>query len=355
MRPIRATISASALRDNYAAARRAARGAKVYAIVKANAYGHGIERVTKALATADGFGTVELEGAVAARERGFSQPMLLLEGFFEPSEIPVLAAHDLATVVHSEDQLRMLETARPSRPLDVFFKVNTGMNRLGFAVPVARRMLERLQSAGVARSITLMTHFATADGPPGIEEAMRRFDEATHGIALPKSLANSAGIFAHPGSHADIVRLGICLYGATPFPDRTAESLGLKPAMTLQSQIIAVQQLPAGEAIGYGAVFRADKPMRAGVVACGYADGYPRHAPSGTPVLVNGVRAKTAGRVSMDMMMVDLTPLPEARVGSPVTLWGEGLSIDEVAQSAGTVGYELMCAVAPRVPVKEVA
>ena len=353
MRPIRASISASALRDNYAAARRAARGAKVYAVVKANAYGHGIERVTRALVRADGFATVELDGAVATRERGFSQPMLLLEGFFEPSEIALLAAHDLASVVHSEEQVRMLETTRPSRPLDVFFKINTGMNRLGFAARAVPGMLERLRSAAVTRSITLMTHFATADGPPGIEEAMRRFDEATRGIALPKSLANSAGIFAHPGSHADIVRLGICLYGATPFADRTAHSLGLKPAMTLESRIIAVQQLPAGETIGYGATFRAEQPMRAGVVACGYADGYPRHAPSGTPVLVNGVRTKTVGRVSMDMMMVDLTPVPDARTGSPVTLWGEGLAIDEVAEAAGTVGYELMCALAARVPVRE--
>ena len=353
MRPIQASISAAALRANYAVAQRAARGAKVYAVVKANAYGHGLGRVHRALASAEGFGIVELEGAVAMREEGARQPILLLEGFFEGAELPVLAAHGLATVVHSEDQLRMLESAKPGKPLDIFFKINTGMNRLGFAVPVARTMLERLQKAGVAKSITLMTHFATADGPPGIEEAMRRFNEATRGIDLPRSLANTAGIFAHPASHADVVRLGIGLYGATPFADRTSESMGLVPAMTLESQLIAVQDLPAGETVGYGGTFRVEKSMRVGIVACGYADGYPRHAPSGTPVLVNGVRAKTAGRVSMDMMMVDLASVPDARVGSRVVLWGEGLSIDEVAGKAGTVGYELMCAVAPRVPVKE--
>ncbi len=353
MRPIQATISAAALRANYAAAQRAARGAKVYAVVKANAYGHGLERVGRALANADGFGIVELEGAVVLREAGAKQPILLLEGFFEPAELPVLAAHDLAIVVHSQDQLRMLESTKPARPLDVFFKINTGMNRLGFAVPVARSMVERLRNTGVAKSITLMTHFANADGPPGIQEAMRRFDEATKGMDLPRSLANTAGIFAHPASHADIVRLGIGLYGATPFADRTAQSLGLVPAMTLESKLIAVQDLPAGETIGYGGTFRAETPMRVGIVACGYADGYPRHAPSGTPVLVNGVRAKTAGRVSMDMMMVDLAAIADARVGSRVLLWGEGLAIDEVAVNAGTVGYELMCAVAPRVPVKE--
>jgi alanine racemase len=353
VRPIQATISAAALRANYAAAQLAARGAKVYAVVKANAYGHGLGRVHRALANAEGFGIVELEGALAMREEGARQPILLLEGFFELAELPVLAAHGLATVVHSEDQLRMLESAKPAKPLDVFFKINTGMNRLGFAVPVARTMLERLRKTGVAKSITLMTHFATADGPPGIEEAMRRFDEATQGIDLPRSLANTAGIFAHPASHADVVRLGIGLYGATPFADRTSESLGLAPVMTLESQLIAVQDLPAGETVGYGGTFRVEKSMRVGIVACGYADGYPRHAPSGTPVLVNGVRAKTAGRVSMDMMMVDLAPVSDARVGSRVVLWGEGLSIDEVAEKAGTVGYELMCAVAPRVPVKD--
>jgi len=353
VRPIQATISAAALRANYAAAQRAARGAKVYAVVKANAYGHGLGRVGRALANADGFGIVELEGAVALREAGARQPILLLEGFFEAAELPVLAAHDLAIVVHSQDQLRMLESTKPARPLNVFFKINTGMNRLGFAVPEVPAMLERLRNTGVAKSITLMTHFATADGPPGIEKAMRRFDEATKGMDLPRSLANTAGIFAHPASHADIVRLGIGLYGATPFEDRTAQSLGLVPAMTLESKIIAVQDLPAGETIGYGGTFRAERPMRVGIVACGYADGYPRHAPSGTPVLVNGVRAKTAGRVSMDMMMVDLAAVADARVGSRVVLWGEGLAIDEVAVNAGTVGYELMCAVAPRVPVKE--
>jgi alanine racemase len=353
VRPIQATISPAALRANYAAAQRAARGAKVYAVVKANAYGHGLGRAGRALANADGFGIVELEGAVALREAGARQPILLLEGFFEPAELPVLAAHDLAIVVHSQDQLRMLESTKPAKPLDIFFKINTGMNRLGFAVPEVPAMLERLRNTGAAKSITLMTHFATADGPPGIEEAMRRFDEATKGSDLPRSLANTAGIFAHPASHADIVRLGIGLYGATPFEDRTAQSLGLVPAMTLESKIIAVQELPAGETIGYGGTFRAERPMRVGIVACGYADGYPRHAPSGTPVLVNGVRAKTAGRVSMDMMMVDLAAVPDARVGSRVVLWGEGLAIDEVAVNAGTVGYELMCAVAPRVPVKE--
>ena len=354
-RPIHATVSVSALRHNYAVAKRAAPRSRVFAVVKANAYGHGIERVTRALAGADGFATVELDGAVATRERGFKGPILLLEGFFTPGELSILAAADLATAVHNEEQLRMLEAWRPARPLDIFFKVNTGMNRLGFPIAEARAQLERLRRSGAAKSITLMTHFATADGPEGIDEAMRRFHSATQGIDLPKSLANSAAIFAHPGSHADITRLGIGLYGAAPFADRSADSLGLKPAMTLAAELIAIQELEPGEAIGYGATFRSAGAMRVGVVACGYADGYPRHAPSGTPIMVGGVRTKTAGRASMDMITVDLTTVPAARVGTPVTLWGEGLPIDDVAMSAGTVGYELMCALALRVPVTEAA
>ncbi|MEP7070385.1 MAG: alanine racemase, partial [Usitatibacter sp.] len=282
-------------------------------------------------------------------------PILLLEGFFAPAELPVIAAAGLAVALHNEEQLRMLEAARLAKPLDVFFKVNTGMNRLGFALGAVRAQLDRLRASGAAKSITLMTHFATADGPPGIDEAMRRFDEATRGIDLPRSLANSAAIFSHPRSHAQVARLGIGLYGATPYAERTAEALGLRPAMTLASEIIAIQEIERGEAIGYGGTFRSAGPMRVGVVACGYADGYPRHAPSGTPVVVGGARAKTAGRVSMDMITVDLTHVASARVGTPVTLWGDGLAIDEVAVCAGTVGYELMCALAPRVPIVEAA
>jgi len=351
-RPLRATIDCAALRHNYAAARAQARSSRVIAVVKANGYGHGLDRVARALPGADGFGLIEPEYAVRLRESGFSGEIVLLEGFFEKSELPDLAERRIAVAVHCEEQLQVLEGARA--PLDVYLKINTGMNRLGFPPALAHDALTRLQAAG-ARSITLMTHFATADVPQGITEAMRRFGQATAGMNLPRSLANSAAIFAHPGSHADNVRLGIGLYGATPFADRSAESLGLKPAMTLESKIIAVQDLQSGECVGYGATFSAPCPMRVGVVACGYADGYPRLAPNGTPILVDGVRTKTAGRVSMDMIVVDLTAVPGARVGSPVTLWGRGLPIDQVAASAGTVGYELMCALAPRVAVTEVA
>ena len=240
---------------------------------------------------------------------------------------------------------------KPPRAIDAYLKVNTGMNRLGFPPAAVRTALERLRRSATTRSVTLMTHFATSEAPEGIGEAMRRFEDATKGIDLPRSLANTGGIFAHPGAHADVVRLGIGLYGATPFPDRPAAALGLKPAMTLGSKLIAIQELQPGDAVGYGGQFRAERAMRIGVVACGYADGYPRHAPSGTPVMVAGARTSTAGRVSMDMITVDLTPVPSAVVGSPVVLWGEGMAVDEVAIAAGTVGYELLCGVTPRVPM----
>jgi len=350
-RPIHATVSAAALRHNYVTAQRAAPHARAYAVVKANAYGHGLGRVARALGdAADGFALVEIDGAVALREV-YAGPILLLEGFFQSNELRLIDQHRLAFTVHAEEQLRVLEGLPPTRSFDIFFKVNTGMNRLGFRVDVARRALERLQRTQVAKSITLMTHFATADGAQGVTEAMRRFEGFAQGLELPRSLANSAAVFAHPEAHGNIVRPGITLYGATPFGDRSAHSMGLRPAMCLSSEIIAIQELVAGEAVGYGSEFVAQGPMRLGVVACGYGDGYPRHARSGAPIVVGGVRTRTAGRVSMDMITVDLTPVPDARVGTPVTLWGdEGLSIDEVAASAGTVGYELMCAVAPRVP-----
>jgi alanine racemase len=353
LRPIQARVSLSALRHNYTVARRTAAHSRVFAVVKANAYGHGLERVVKALGEADGFATLELDGALALREHLTDRPILLLEGFFEPAELHAIAGAGLATTVHCEDQLRMLELESPGERIDVWLKINTGMNRLGFQLPAVADALERVRKSGKARSITLMTHFGTADGPKGVREAMQRFSEATRGITLPRSAANSAALFAHPGSHLDAVRMGICLYGATPFADRPAKSLDLRPAMTLSSRLIAVQDLKPGECVGYGAEFECRRPTRIGVVACGYADGYPRHAPTGTPVLVGGARTGTAGRVSMDMITVDLTPVPEAKVGTPVVLWGEGMPVDEVAMAAGTVGYELLCAVAPRVPMVE--
>jgi alanine racemase len=351
-RPIRATISPAALRHNYVAAKRAAPHSRVYAVLKANAYGHGIERVARALGgAAEGFATLEIDGALMLREQFPGAPVLLLEGCFEASELLAASAASIATVVHCEEQLAMLEADRLADPVDVWLKVNTGMNRLGFVPGAARGAYERLEKCGNVRAITLMTHFAVSELANGTREAMRVFQEATRGLERPRSLANTAAIFAHPESHADICRLGIGLYGATPFADRPAKALGLKAAMRLESRLIAVQELAPGATVGYGQDFKADLPMRIGVVACGYADGYPRHARSGTPILVAGARTRTVGRVSMDMLAVDITAVPSAQTGSPVVLWGDGIPVDEVAMAAGTVGYELLCAVASRVPM----
>ncbi|MBK6337258.1 MAG: alanine racemase [Betaproteobacteria bacterium] len=349
-RPILAQVNLAALRANVARVRALAPDAQVLAVVKANAYGHGLTRVLPALDGADGLALVELEAAVLLRAAHYTRRILLLEGFFAPDELPELSARRLATVVHHEEQVRMLETASLARPLEVFVKVNTGMNRLGVPPAAVRTLVERLSHCEAVAVIRLMMHFARADEDDGIAGPLRVFDEACKGLRYPRSVANSAGVIRHAETGDDIVRPGIMLYGATPFAYDSAETLGLAPVMTLRSALIAVQELQPGDAVGYGAAHVAVRPQRIGVVACGYADGYPRHAPNGTPVLVCGRRVPIAGRVSMDMITVDLGDVPEARVGSPVVLWGEGLPVDEVAGAASTVGYELLCAVAPRVP-----
>jgi len=354
-RPICARIDLSALRGNLAVARHAAGGGKLWAVVKANAYGHGLMRVAGALGDlADGFALLDLGDAIALREAGFRQPLLLLEGFFEADELPLYAEYRLTPVLHVLDQVDMLMHAALPARLPVYLKLNTGMNRLGFSAEAFDPVLTALATSPNVSSVTLMTHFADADLERGIAWQMERFAEATQGCGQPVSLANSAALLRFPDSRQGWARPGIMLYGASPFPQmQGAEAIGLRPAMTLASSLVAVQQLDAGERVGYGGIFTAERPMRIGIVACGYADGYPRHAPVGTPVLVDGRRTRTVGRVSMDMIMVDLEEFPEAGVGSPVVLWGEGLPVDEVAAAAGTVSYELLCALAPRVPVRE--
>lgn len=350
-RPIRATIRLSALRSNLALAKRSAR--QVLAVIKAAAYGHGLLRAAGALSAADGFAVVDLDDAVRLREAGHTQRILLLEGFFEARELPVFAASALSAVVHNLEQLEMLERARLPSRLEVFLKVNTGMNRLGFPRDMLRSALARLDACGNVGDITLMTHLANADDARGIDWQLEAFRAAASGLDLPVSVANSAALLRYPDAAQGWTRPGIMLYGSSPFADRSAAELGLIPAMTLESQVIAVQQLMPGDSVGYGGAFNADRRMRLGVVACGYADGYPRHAGTGTPVLVNGHRTGTLGRVSMDMLCVDLSELPDSGVGSPVVLWGERMPVDEVAAAAGTVSYELLCALAPRVPVVE--
>jgi alanine racemase len=350
MRPIRARIDSAALRHNLSAVKRRAPRSRIWAVVKANAYGHGLARAARSLA-ADGLALIELEAALELRKAGEKRPILLMQGFYSPRELEPIAAHGITTVVHDAEQLEMLEKSRLRVKISVYLKLNTGMNRLGFSEERLGDALGRLTR--VAGDVTLMTHFADADGKRGVQWQVERFQEMSSGLAFPRSLANSAAILRYPETHADWVRPGIMLYGCSPFADESAEKLGLKPAMTLSSELIAVRELQAGDSVGYGCTFTASGPTRIGIVACGYADGYPRHAPIGTPIVVCGKRTRTVARVAMDMLFADLAGIPEAAVGSPVTLWGEGLSADEVAASAGTVSYELLCALSQRVPVSE--
>jgi len=324
-RPLIAQVNLSALRENLAKARERAAGAQVLAVV-------------------------HLDTAITLRERHYARRILLVEGFCEASELAEISARRLAVVVHHMEQVKMLEAATLSRPIEVFIKVNTGMNRLGFRISDVHAIVERLSHTASVAVMRLMTHLARADEEDGLREQLDAFEDACRGLPYPRSLANSAGVIRYADVGGEYVRPGIMLYGSSPFPYDTAEQLGLTPVMTLKSALIGVQDLKPNQSVGYGGTYTAARAHRIGVIACGYADGYPRHAPNGTPVLVCGKKARTAGRVSMDLMTVDLTDVPEATIGSPVVLWGEGLSVDDVASAASTVGYQLLCSVSARVP-----
>lgn len=361
-RPILATIHTAALRHNLQRARQAAPHSRVWAIVKANAYGHGIERVYEGLRGADGFGLLDLDEALRVRKLGWRGPILLLEGVFEQRDLELCSRLNLWHTVHCEEQIHMLATHKTEVGHRVFLKMNSGMNRLGFTPERYRAAWTRLNALPQVEEISLMTHFSDADGTKGIAQQMQVFNAAAQDLPGERSVCNSAATlrFAELET-ADWVRPGIALYGSSPdFPAHSSADWDLLPSMTLASKIIAVQAINTGDSVGYGSTFVAEQPMHIGVVACGYADGYPRHCSTGTPVLVGGIRTRMVGRVSMDMIMVDLTPVlqagKQAGFGSEVTLWGQAscgavLPIDEVAQAGGTVGYELMCALAQRVPV----
>lgn len=346
------------MRHNLAAARERARGRSVWAVVKANAYGHGIESAVRAFAAADGLALLDLEEARRARAAGWTRPILLLEGVFEPGDVAACRALGLTVALHHDEQIRMFETAPAGLPIGVHVKLNTGMNRLGFDVADLPAVLDRLGTLPAVRIEALSMHFANADrrdqriAPVAMVQQLANFEGACSTFDIPRSLSNSAALFLHPALAEAAVRPGIALYGATPDDRHPAAELGLRAAMTLSSRLISVRSLAAGEGVGYGSRFVAERSTRIGVVACGYADGYPRNAPDGTPVMVGGVRAPLAGRVSMDMITVDLGAAPDATIGTPVELWGGVLPIDEVAAHCGTVGYELMCALASRVPVE---
>ena len=358
-RPILATVHTGALRHNLSRMRRAAGDARVWGIVKANAYGHGIERVFDGLRGVDGFALLDLQEAERVRALGWRGPILLLEGVFEARDLELCSRLNLWHAVHCDQQIDMLAMHKTHQPHRVFLKMNSGMNRLGFALSRFRAAWSRLDALPQVDEISLMTHFSDADGERGIAHQVEVFERATRDLPGERSLSNSAGALRHgeaAGVRADWVRPGIAVYGSAPdFPGHDSAHWELRPAMTLASRIIGVQTLAAGDTVGYGSSFTADAPLRIGIVACGYADGYPRHCSTGTPVLVDGVRTRMVGRVSMDMLTVDLTPVPDAGFGSHAMLWGHGpngavLPIDEIAFTAGTVAYELMCAVAPRVP-----
>ena len=372
-RPIEALIHPDALAHNLRRARSHAPDARLWAVIKANAYGHGIERVWPALHGADGLAMLDLNEAERVRALGWRGPILLLEGTFEARDLELCSRLDLWHVIHCDAQIAWLAAHKTHQPHRVFLKMNSGMNRLGFTPTAFRSAWVRLNALPQVDEISLMTHFSDADGErlgvDGVLRQLEAFARATEDLPGERCLSNSAAILRHcqrpdlgATLRADWVRSGILSYGSSPdFPTHDIAHWGLQPSMTLRSRLIGLQQLQPGDTVGYGSSYRAERPMRIGIVACGYADGYPRHAPGGnaegTPVLVDGVRTRTVGRVSMDMLAVDLTPVPQADLGSEVTLWGCGphgsvLPIDEVAHAAGTIGYELMCALAARVPVR---
>jgi alanine racemase len=345
MRPARALIDLQALRHNYQLARETT-GAKALAVIKADAYGHGAVRVAQALESqADGFAVACIEEALELRQAGIRAPVLLLEGFFEADELSLIVEHDFWCVVHSTWQLEAIERTAVGKPLTVWLKMDSGMHRVGIHPAEYQAACQRLQASGKVAKVVLMSHFARADelDSTRTDEQVAIFQAAREGLSAEISLRNSPGVMGWPKVPSDWVRPGIMLYGATPFDQSQPVADRLQPVMTLESKVICVRELPAGEPVGYGGAFVTDRPMRIGVVAMGYADGYPRQAPTGTPVMIDGHRSQLLGRVSMDMLCVDLTNVQGAGLGSRVELWGKNVLASDVASSAGTIPYQIFC------------
>jgi alanine racemase len=345
MRPARALIDLCALRHNYQLARQTT-GAKALAVIKADAYGHGAVRIAQALeGEADGFAVACIEEALELRQAGIAAPILLLEGFFEADELALIVEHDFWCVVHSLWQLDAIEKTRVSQPLNIWLKMDSGMHRVGVHPADYQGAYQRLLASGKVAKIVLMSHFARADELVNMrtEEQVAIFQSARQGLSAEVSLRNSPGVMGWPNVPSDWVRPGIMLYGATPFDQPQSVADRLRPVMSLESRVICVRELPAGEPVGYGGAFVAERDMRIGVVAMGYADGYPRQAPTGTPVMIDGHRSQLLGRVSMDMLCVDLSNVPGAGLGSRVELWGKNVLASDVAASAGTIPYQIFC------------
>lgn len=356
MRATQAVIDLAALRHNLARARAQAPNSRILAAIKANAYGHGMLRVAQALADADAFGVASLDEALQLRDSGIRQAIVLLEGFFSADELPSIAARQFIPAIHCLEQLEQLEQARLPAPINVWLKLDSGMHRLGFPLAQAQTIWQRLNAcANVSCVIGCMTHLACADNLDDDFTArqLADFHQATASLPGERSIANSAGLLAWPDAHAQWVRPGLMLYGVSPLLGGRGAQHGLRPVMTLRSELIAVKELKRGEAVGYGGAFICPQDMRVGVVAAGYGDGYPRHLGTGVSVLLKGERVPLIGRVAMDMLTVDLRRQPQARPGDAVVLWGEGLPVEEIAEHAGTIPYELLCRVMPRVEVLE--
>jgi alanine racemase len=350
-RPVRARIDLPALQHNFERVRQCAPASRVMAVVKSHAYGHGLINAARSLPGADAFGVVSMDEAISLREAGFDRRIVLLEGLYGADETGLAGGYRVDVVVHEAGQIGFLEREPAGHPLDVWLKIDTGMHRLGFEPAVVPVVVERLRRTGRVADIHYMSHFCCADdvNTDHTRHQHRLFLETLEDLEGERSLANSAAVLAWPDTHLEWVRPGIMLYGSSPLQHATAADLGLRPVMTLGTQLIAVAQRRQGDPVGYGAAWECPEAMPVGIAAIGYGDGYPRHAPCGTPVLVNGRRAALAGRVSMDMIGIDLRGHPEARVGDPVILWGEGLPVDDVASAAGTISYELFCGVNRRV------
>lgn len=355
MRRTEVSLDLDALRYNLQRLREVAPASRVMAAIKANGYGHGLERVAHTLSDVDALGVACLEEAVKLREAGITTPITLLEGFFHADELPLIGRYQLDVVIHQAPQIALLEQQPPDSPLRVWLKVDSGMHRLGIPAGETMAQWQRLAAIGAVEPIGLMTHLANADDlhDGTTERQLKVFRESCKGLPGERTIANSAGLLGWPQSHADVNRPGVALYGVSPFIGGRGEQHGLRAVMTLRSELIAVNRLKRGDAVGYGGSWCCPEDMAVGVVAVGYGDGYPRHAATGTPVLLNGRRVPLVGRVSMDMITVDLRGQPEAHIGDEVVLWGTGLPVEEIAEHATTIPYELLCGVTGRVRIVE--
>ena len=349
-RACRAIVDLEAIQLNYRLACRLAPNSRNVAVVKADAYGHGAVDVCRALVEADAFGVASIDEALELREAAIRQPILLLQGFVDPSELTQICEHRLWTIVHCKEQVEVIARSRVDSPLVVWLKLDTGMHRLGLGADEFPTALAQLRDSRNVGHIVLVTHFVSSDEPenPLTRQQIARFRRITSEAGLPVSLANSGAVLAWPEAHGDWNRPGFMLYGNSPFSVPNENAALLRPAMRLQADIIAVRKVDPGETVGYAETWTAKRPSRIATVSIGYGDGYPQQAPNGTPVLVNGERAELAGRVSMDMITVDVTDMAGAKIGDPVVLWGPELSVNEVAAHVGSIGYELLT----RLPVR---